>query len=375
MGTLLSIRELTKSFGGQVVLAGVSLDVEEGEILVLLGPSGSGKTTLLRSIAGFERPDSGDLLLEGEEIADLAPAQRKFGMVFQHFALFPHLSVGRNVSFGLETRGLRSEERDERVREMLALVDLAGFEDRRVDEISGGQQQRVAVARALAPRPRLLLLDEPLSNLDPELRERTRRELKAAIRRVGISAVWVTHEQQEAFDVGDRVAVLSAGRLDQVGPPEELYLRPTSPFVARFVGRASFLPAVWGEASTAVVGDERFIGCGASWPADAAEAVDSGTAVTLLLRPEGLRLVPPESDGSLQGTVAERRYAGEITYYRVVLDVGPEVVVADAVTAATEGGKVGVAPRLGGPKPRAFRDGERPPPQEGLAEVVEEADE
>jgi ABC-type Fe3+/spermidine/putrescine transport system ATPase subunit len=354
MATLLSIRELTKSFAGTPVLAGVSLDVEEGEILVLLGPSGSGKTTLLRAIAGFERPDAGHLILEGEEIEDLPPARREFGMVFQHFALFPHLSVGRNVAFGLETRGLRPEARDERVREMLALVDLAGFEDRRVDEISGGQQQRVAVARALAPRPRLLLLDEPLSNLDPELRERTRRELRSAIRRVGISAVWVTHEQQEAFDVGDRVAVLHQGRLDQIGPSEELYLEPRTPFVARFVGRASFLPAIWEGEGRAAVGDDRFVGCGAHWRAAAVGQIAIGARVDLLLRPEALRLVPAENEGSLAGTVLERRYAGETTFYRVAVDVGGEVVVADAVRASHEGQKVGIAPNDEGPAPRAF---------------------
>lgn len=361
MGTLLSIRELTKSFAGTPVLAGVSLDVEEGEILVLLGPSGSGKTTLLRAIAGFERPDTGHLILEGEEIEDLPPARREFGMVFQHFALFPHLSVGRNVAFGLESRVPRPEARDERVREMLALVDLAGYEDRRVDEISGGQQQRVAVARALAPRPRLLLLDEPLSNLDPELRERTRRELRSAIRRVGISAVWVTHEQQEAFDVGDRVAVLHAGRLDQVGPSEELYLEPRTPFVARFVGRASFLAAIWEGEGRAAVGDDRFVGCGVHWRARAVGEVAIGDRVDLLLRPEGLRLVPAESEGSLAGTVLERRYAGETTYYRVKVDAGGEVVVADAVRAADEGRKVGIAPSDEGPALRAFPAQEREP--------------
>jgi ABC-type Fe3+/spermidine/putrescine transport system ATPase subunit len=354
MATLLEIHELTKSFAGTPVLEGVSLDVEEGEILVLLGPSGSGKTTLLRAIAGFERPDGGHLILEGEEIENLPPARREFGMVFQHFALFPHLSVGRNVAFGLESRGLRPEVRDERVREMLALVDLAGFEDRRVDEISGGQQQRVAVARALAPRPRLLLLDEPLSNLDPELRERTRRELRSAIRRVGISAVWVTHEQQEAFDVGDRVAVLHDGRLDQIGPSEELYLEPRTPFVARFVGRASFLPAIWEGEGKAAVGDDRFVGCGAHWQAEAVGETAIGARVDLLLRPESLRLVPAESEGSLAGTVLERRYAGETSYYRVAVDGGGEVVVAGAVLAASEGQQVGVSPSGEGPAPRAF---------------------
>src|SRR5687767_6492065 len=205
---------LDKSFGNNRVLRELSLEIEKGEILALLGPSGSGKTTALRLIAGFEAPDRGRILVGGEDVTPLPPARRQFGMVFQHYALFPHLTVGENVAFGLETRKLGKEELRRRASEALAQVQLPGFEGRRVGEISGGQQQRVALARALATEPRVLLLDEPLSNLDPTLRERTRRELAQTLRRIGITTLLVTHEQEEAFDLGDRVALLHQGKLD-----------------------------------------------------------------------------------------------------------------------------------------------------------------
>ena len=191
---------------------------------------------VLRLLAGFETPDAGRILVEGEDVTAVEPVHRRFGMVFQHYALFPHLDVGRNVGFGLESLGMKGPELAERVARALALVDLAGLERRRIDQLSGGQQQRVALARALAPEPRVLLLDEPLSNLDPTLRERTRREIRELIRRVGITTVLVTHEQDEAFDLGDRVAVLRSGKLEQVGTPDELYAAPANRFVGGFVG-------------------------------------------------------------------------------------------------------------------------------------------
>src|SRR4051812_15416554 len=206
------------------------------------GPSGSGKPTTRGLRAGFEPPDAGGVWVEDEEVTDVDPVARRFGMVFQHYALFPHLDVGENVAFGLESIRIRGGELGDRVAQALALVDLAGFERRRIAQLSGGQQQRVALARALAPEPRVLLLDEPLSNLDPALRERTRREIREVIRRVGITTVLVTHEQEEAFDLGDRVAVLRAGRLEQVGSPEDLYAAPVNEFVAEFVGRSSSIP-------------------------------------------------------------------------------------------------------------------------------------
>jgi ABC-type Fe3+/spermidine/putrescine transport system ATPase subunit len=348
------LKQLRKSFNGQQVLEDISLQVEEGEILVLLGPSGSGKTTLLRMISGFETPDDGAIVVAGEEVTRLPPERRHFGMVFQHYALFPHMTVADNVAFGLESRSLGRGEIGDRVSEVLGLVDLAGFGARKVQEISGGQQQRVALARALAPHPRLLLLDEPLSNLDPDLRERTRRQLRQAIRRVGLTAVWVTHEQEEAFDVGDRVALLESGSLAQVGPPEALYLRPQSLFVAGFVGRASVLVGEQRPNGEVQIGDKRFRGHGVRWPADAAQPVEPGQPVDIVFRPEGLRLTHADDDDTLAGEVEERRFTGEATFYLVRLASGETLLVKGELEGPQTGEQVRVALDASGPGPRSF---------------------
>ena len=355
MAPFLVLKNLHKSFGDHVVLDGISLGVEEGEILVLLGPSGSGKTTLLRLIGGFESPDEGSIEVADEDVTRLAPAKRNFGMVFQHYALFPHLSVGENVGFGLESRGVPEVKIRDQVIRILPLVDLDGFEERRIHEISGGQQQRVALARALAPNPRVLLLDEPLSNLDPTLRQRTRRQLKSTIASIGITAVWVTHEQEEAFDVGDRVALLNDGKLEQIGPPEELYLQPRSRFVAGFVGRASHLAGVVQDADLVRIGGDE------GRPSVALTGVGTGnltigTRVDVVFRPEGLQLLPPDIPGGLGGRIVHRSYGGETTLYEVELDVGGRVLVSGEVRAGRAGERVGVAFREGGPPPSVFVD-------------------
>ncbi len=355
MTAFLEIAGLSKSFGEHRVLDRVSLEVAAGEVLVLLGPSGSGKTTLLRLLAGFETPDEGAIRAGGREIGALPPSRRNFGMVFQHYALFPHLTVGDNVAFGLESRGRDGEDKAARIAEVLAMVDLAGFERRRVHQLSGGQQQRVALARALAPDPKLLLLDEPLSNLDPSLRERTRSELRRALARVSMTAVWVTHEQDEAFAVGDRVALLEGGRLEQVGPPEELYLEPASRFVAGFLGRASSIAGTLTEEGELEVGDPRFAGHSARWPASPATGVEPGSRVEAVFRPEGLMLTDPDDEeNALGGEVVSRRYAGEATFYEVEMAVGGTLLVAAGFDAAEPGDRVRVAPRPGGPPPRLF---------------------
>ena len=359
----LVLDRLDKSFGAQAVLRGLSLEIGQGEILALLGPSGSGKTTALRLIAGFETPGQGAIRVDGQDVTALPPERRNFGMVFQHNALFPHLSVGENVAFGLASRKLGKEEIRRRVSEALALVDLPGFEARRVGEISGGQQQRVALARALAPEPRVLLLDEPLSNLDPTLRERTRKELRAAIRRVGITTVLVTHEQEEAFHLGDRVAVLEGGVLHQVGTPEDLYERPATRFVATFVGRASVLPGVLEGVGTVWVPHPATDGETSGpvrWPAEPAPGLEGaapGEEVDLVVRPESLAFRRAGAPDSLAGRVVERRYGGPVTWYQVSLEAGGEVEVLAPSNAAVAGDAVHVAPDPRGPAPRLFRRG------------------
>ena len=343
----LVLDRLDKHFGQLHVTADFSLAVGRSEIVALLGPSGSGKTTVLRLVAGFETPDSGSVRVEDEDVTRLPPEKRRFGMVFQHYALFPHMSVGENVAFGLEARRMPRADVERRVAEALAAVELAGFERRRIGEISGGQQQRVAVARALAPQPRVLLLDEPLSNLDPTLRERTRRELKRIIRRVGITTLFVTHEQEEAFDLGDRVAVINAGRLEQVGPPEALYEEPASRFVATFIGRSSVLAGTWAAGSVRLA-------AGPVWRAAGGEGLPDGAAVDLVVRPEGLRIVGSPGPDALAGEVTGRRYAGRTASFDVALDAGESVEVLAASDGARPGGKVFVAPDRAGPPPRVY---------------------
>jgi ABC-type Fe3+/spermidine/putrescine transport system ATPase subunit len=310
--SFLRVDNIQVRFSDTVTVGPVSLEIERGEILALLGPSGSGKTTLLRMLAGFETPDGGRVLVESDDVTAASPASRRFGMVFQHYALFPHLDVGENVAFGLA----KGSDRGAQVADALGLVDLAGFERRKVQELSGGQQQRVAVARALAPHPRVLLLDEPLSNLDPSLRERTRRELRDVIGRVGITTVFVTHEQEEAFDLGDRVAVLNAGQLEQLGTADQVYDSPASLFVATFVGRANVLK---GSAALAFGGE----------PGDA-----------LVIRPEHFRLV---TGPGVAGVVRERRFTGASVFLSIEITAGVRVEVQAEPRAAKVGDPVTLA--------------------------------
>jgi len=335
----LHLDALTKRFDASFAVDRLSLDVARGTILALLGPSGSGKTTTLRMLGGFEAPDAGRILVDGEDVTTLPARDRRFGMVFQHYALFPHLSVRGNVAFGLEMLGVKGAELDRRVREVLALVDLPGMEDRPVDRMSGGQQQRVALARALAPEPRVLLLDEPLSNLDPTLRERTRRELRALIRRVGITTVFVTHDQEDAFDLADQVAVLRAGKLEQVGTPDQLYAEPASPFVAGFVGRATRLDAVLEESGP----DHAWVKIGgARVKIPGRRSATPSGPVQLVARPEAWSLVPAGS-ALLRGVVTERRTTGARAFLTVKIADGVMLEVNAPPHAAKEGSEVGVA--------------------------------
>ena len=303
MSAFLRIAGVEKRWSHDVTVGPITLDIARGDILALLGPSGSGKTTILRLLAGFESADGGRIHVSNEDVTAIPPHQRRFGMVFQHYALFPHLDVGQNVGFGLKGAD------ESRVASALALVDLAGFEQRKVHELSGGQQQRVA----LAPEPRVLLLDEPLSNLDPALRERTRRELRQVIKRVGITTVFVTHEQEEAFDLGDRITVINQGRLEQTGTPDELYEKPANLFVATFVGRANVFR---GEAARALCG--------------------SAPRGAIVVRPERLRF----ADSGLPGVVRERRYTGPAAFFTVEMDSGERFEVQAEPDAAQVGDRV-----------------------------------
>ncbi len=336
----LRLEALTRRFSAAAGVFELSLELERGRTLALLGPSGSGKTTTLRLLGGFESLDAGHILVEGQDVARLRPEQRRFGMVFQHYALFPHLDVGDNVAFGLASLGVTGAEADRRIAAALTLVDLSGFERRTVGALSGGQQQRVALARALAPEPRVLLLDEPLSNLDPALRERTRRELRALIRRIGITTVIVTHEQEDAFDLGDVVAVLRQGRLEQVGTPEELYQAPATAFVGSFIGRASWLAGalIARGAESSIVRVE-----GTDWRFGTVRMDAGDGPVRLLVRPEALRLAPAGTKG-LSGTVADRRFAGAIAFYVVTTAGGQVVELSAAPGAAAVGDRVALVP-------------------------------
>ena len=349
MSEFLRLESLDKRFGAQAAARNVSLHAAAGEIVALLGPSGSGKTTVLRLTAGFETPDSGRIVVEGEDVTRLPPEQRRFGMVFQHYALFPHMTVGENVGFGLAGRGEGRSTANVRGRiaEVLALAGLSGYESRRVTELSGGQQQRVALARALAPSPRVLLLDEPLSNLDPTLREHTRRELKRAIRAIGITTLFVTHEQEEAFELGDRVAVLNAGRLEQIGTPEELFEKPETRFVATFIGRSSVLPVRWENSGARIPR-------GPVWAATEGAPVAEGADADLVIRPEALEFTSRPRADALEGKVGERRYAGRTAYFRVATEAAGEVEVLAPPLAAREGDRVLMVPSPGGPVPRVF---------------------
>lgn len=373
--SFLALEGITKRFGELEVLRDISLQVAEGEMLALLGPSGSGKTTALRLLAGFETPNAGIIRVAGDDVTALSPARRGFGMVFQHYALFPHLDIAANVAFGLETLGWDRRRIAARVAEMLELVGLSGFETRSPGQISGGQQQRVALARALAPEPRLLLLDEPLSNLDPSLRERTRRQLRRVVDQVGITTVLVTHEQEEAFHLGDRVAVLHDGVLQQCGAPEELYSEPATRFVAHFIGRAAALPGVVLERGGVRLELPESVSPHPSveWPV-ATPDLAGGSAVEVLVRPESLAFAEPGSPGALSGRVVGRRFNGPVTYYEVSLGpsekeiaeaaegTGDELEVLADAGAAQEGDTVAVVLRPDGLAPKIFPRSEEASP-------------
>ena len=340
----LSLQGVTRRFSDapRAAVEDVSFDVRAGELLALVGASGSGKTTTLRMIAGYERPDAGRILLTNPrgETRDITgePAQRRgFGMVFQHYALFPHMTVVENVAFGLEARGTPKRARLERARGALGSVGLDGKADRPVQSLSGGEQQRVALARALVIEPPVLLLDEPLSNLDPALRQSTREQLRTMLHGLHVTAVFVTHDQEDAFAIADRVAMLSEGRLLQLGTPEELYDCPTSAIVARFIGRSSLVRA---DASDSVV---RVTLGGIAQEAPIASRPTGATAQAMaVLRPEMLALTSDEDRGAWRGAVTIRRFAGGHFAYTVECDDGVTLEVQSEDGSRREGDTVRV---------------------------------
>jgi len=327
-------------------LSGVSLDIRSNEFFTLLGPSGCGKTTLLRMIAGFESPDEGDVLLDGTSVVGIAPNRRPVNTVFQSYALFPHMTVAQNMAFALDMLGQSRDTIAARVAEMVRLLRLEGLEQRRPNQLSGGQQQRVALGRALAPAPRVLLLDEPLSALDLKLRKEMQVELKRLQTETGITFVFVTHDQEEALTMSDRVAVLSGGKVMQVDPPVTIYEKPANRFVAEFIGDANFLPAtcVALDGANAVFVLDSAGADGAQLQVGDAASFAPGAKAELVVRPERIALVPPEQ-GQLRGEVRTTMYSGSDLMLHCALANGAalRVRLSGAVDAATLQGTVGFA--------------------------------
>ncbi|WP_062013211.1 ABC transporter ATP-binding protein [Aureimonas sp. AU4] len=307
--SFLEIEDVQKSFGATTVVHHFSLSVERGEFVSFLGPSGCGKTTMLRIVAGFETPSAGLVRIDGQDVTRLPPNERRIGMVFQAYALFPNMTVADNVAFGLRIAGMGREERAARVEEMLRLIGLPHVADRYPYQLSGGQQQRVALARAIAPRPRVLLLDEPLSALDAKIRVSLREEIRELQRSLGITTIFVTHDQEEALSMSDRIVVMSEGRAEQVGTPFEIYNRPRTRFVASFVGTLSLLD---GE----VAFGDRAIVAGQEIEAEVPGG-KPGDRVTLALRPESLSLHPSrERSNALKGTISDVAFLGSVVRVR-----------------------------------------------------------
>ena len=337
-GAFLQIRNVVKDFDGHRAVDSVSLDIAQGEVFALLGSSGCGKTTLLRMLAGFETPTSGTITLAGRDLAGLPPYARPMNMMFQSYALFPHLSVFDNIAFGLRRDGLPSAEVGARVEAMLKLVQLGTFAKRKPHQLSGGQQQRVALARSLAKKPQLLLLDEPLGALDKKLREETQIELANIVHDVGVTCVMVTHDQEEAMTMASRIAVMSEGRFLQVGAPAEIYEAPATRFVADFIGNVNLM-----EGTVAEVGaDHLVVDCGdvVHRIGRAVEAA-KGSTVTVALRPEKIRIGRDPDAGAAantaRGVVKDMAYFGSFTVYHLKLASGRVVKISQSNTEREAG--------------------------------------
>ncbi len=312
------LERVTKRFPGDVVAVdGIDLTVEPGEFFSLLGPSGCGKTTTLRMIAGFEEPDDGRITVGGEDVTHMPVHRRDMGMIFQSYALFPHRTVAENVAFGLRMRGLAKDVITQRVTQALRQVAVEGYEDRRPAQLSGGQQQRGALARAIVIRPRVLLCDEPLAALDRKLRQSMQVELKQLQQQLGVTLIFVTHDQEEAMTVSDRIAVMNAGRIDQIGTPSEIYNRPRTRFVADFIGEINLFAGEWR--------DGAFVSNGKPLPATGAARSGAGT---IAIRPERMRLT--STGGTLAGQIKASIFVSGQMIHRVVTEGGQELTVKEA---------------------------------------------
>ena len=328
---LIELRGVSKSYDGETVLCSIDLDIHEHEFITLLGPSGCGKTTTLRIIGGFVTPDEGKVYFNGKAINDIPPHKRPVNTVFQRYALFPHLNVFENIAFGLRIKKTPEEEIREQVKEMLQMVNLQGFERRRVDSLSGGQQQRVAIARALINKPKILLLDEPLGALDLKLRKDMQVELKRMQRQTGITFIFVTHDQEEALSMSDTIVVMADGKIQQIGTPEKIYNEPENAFVADFIGESNIVDGV-------MLAD-----CRVRFSGQTFTCVDggfnAGEPVDVVVRPEDVDVVRPEN-GMLCGTVTGVTFKGD--YYEIIVDIGGFKWMIETSDFVAEGSHIGL---------------------------------
>jgi iron(III) transport system ATP-binding protein len=315
----IKVENIIKSYDGTPALNGISVEINPGELFFLLGASGCGKSTLLRCIAGLETPDSGDVYFGERNVTNLAPHKREAAMVFQSYALWPHLTVAKNISFGLEERKIEKSEIKRRVDEALAMVKLDGYGDRSIDAMSGGQQQRVALARALVVRPKCLLLDEPLSNLDAQLRIEMRREIRRIVNEFGLTAIYVTHDQEEALAMADRMAILAKGVIEQLGTAEDIYRNPQTSYVAKFIGETNLLYGV----ITQIDNAKAIVDVGILFPTKVRtlhEKLNVQDKVMISIRPESLRISDHQSD--VKGEILEKVYLGQKIEYLVETGIG-----------------------------------------------------
>lgn len=329
---IIELKHITKTYeDGFSAVEDFNLEVKQGEFITFLGPSGCGKTTTLRMIAGFDIPTEGEILLNGKPITDLPPNKRPINTVFQRYALFPHMNIYENIAFGLKQKKMKRAVIEKKVKKALELVDLEGFENRRTDTLSGGQQQRVAIARAVVNEPQILLLDEPLGALDLKMRKEMQLELKEMHRELGITFIYVTHDQEEALTMSDKIVVMSEGKMQQIGTPEDIYNEPVNAFVADFIGESNIFNGI-------MTGKLKARFCGGEFAC--VDDVEEGTHITAVVRPEDVSLTLPER-GTIRGIVTSVIFKG--MHYEITIESGKNEIVAQSVHSAAEGERVGIA--------------------------------